>query len=499
MLASAQHIKQRRWMMRRIVAVCMAAGFGGAGVWAVFMFAGPIQAKPLDQQATPQANAQLFSRDLNPAPASILVGESAGISFGSFVASAADVNGDGFDDLVVGAYGYLSDTGRVYVYHGESQGLNEVAAITLTGEAPANFFGRSAASFGDINGDGYADLVVGAYGYDAFTGRVYVYQGGPHGLVPAPILTITGESEYSWFGRWVANAGDVNGNGHEDLIVGASGYNNDQGRAYVFPGNGSGFETTSVLTLTGESVGDWFGLPVATAGDVNADGYDDVVIGAHRAASQAGRAYVYHGSALGLNSTPALTLSTESPGDWFGNAAATAGDVNGDGFADLIIGAPANPVNGPGRAFLYYGSHQGISATSVVTLSGENARNAFGRAVASAQDVNGDGYADLIVGANGYNNNRGRAYLYYGGQLGLNTTPALTLTGTSVSENFGHAIAAAGDLDGNGYSGLAIGGEGFDNRTGRVFVYLHEPLKLYLPMILRLGDKFQLYLPVTIR
>ena len=138
------------------------------------------------------------------------------------MATAGDVNGDGYADVVVGAYGYSSDTGRAYVYLGGASGLATTAATTLTGEATGNDFGDSVATAGDVNGDGYADVVVGAYGYSSGTGRAYVYLGGASGLATTAATTWTGEATDNYFGYSVATAGDVNGDGYADVVVGAS-------------------------------------------------------------------------------------------------------------------------------------------------------------------------------------------------------------------------------------------------------------------------------------
>jgi hypothetical protein len=138
-----------------------------------------------------------------------MTGETTNTYFGISVASAGDVNGDGYADVVVGAYGYSSNTGRAYIYYGGSS-MDSTADVTMTGEATYNSFGISVASAGDVNGDGYADVVVGAYGYATNTGRAYIYYGGSSMDTVADV-TMTGETTNTYFGRSVASAGDVNG------------------------------------------------------------------------------------------------------------------------------------------------------------------------------------------------------------------------------------------------------------------------------------------------
>ena len=344
----------------------------------------------------------------------VLTGEAASSDFGYFVASAGDVNGDGYDDVVVGAYGYSSNTGRAYVYLGGPSGLATAAATTLTGETAGDAFGWPVAPAGDVNGDGYDDVVVGAPWNSSFTGRAYVYLGGAGGLSTSAATTLGGEAVNNYFGQSVATAGDVNFDGYADLVVGAYGYGSNTGRAYVYLGGASGLSTTAVTTLTGEAISNSFGQSVATAGDVDGDAYADVVVGAWGYSTNTGRAYVYLGSANGTAATATTTLTGESAASRFGVSVATAGDVNGDGYADLAIGASG--YSGlTGRAYVYLGGAGGLSTSAATTLGGEAVNNYFGGSVATAGDVNGDGYSDVVVGAPGYSSFTGRAYVYLGG------------------------------------------------------------------------------------
>jgi len=369
--------------------------------------------------------------------------------FGYSVASAGDVNGDGFADLIVGAYADDvggTDAGRAYVYYG-GPGADAVADLTLTGSATDHYFGISVSSAGDVNGDGYGDLIVGA------PGRAYVYYGGPSPDAIADVV-LTGAAPGDLFGWPVSSAGDVNGDGFDDLIVGAA----LAGRAYVYYG-GPNPDSLPDLTLTGSLR---FGSSVASAGDVNGDGYSDVIVGSPWAES----AYVYYGGPS-ADASADLTFTGAAADFMFGFPVATAGDVNGDGFADVIVGASGNNVGGfsAGRAYVYYGG-PGADAIADLTMTGSECEG-FGWSVASAGDVNRDGFADVIVGAPWIqwgdsdiclnSPHPGRAYIFYGGRR-ADANADITLMGVGAYfSNFGRSVAAAGDINGDRFGDVIVG------------------------------------------
>ncbi|MGE5175995.1 MAG: integrin alpha [Hyphomicrobiales bacterium] len=402
-------------------------------------------------------------------------------AYGCSVASAGDVNGDGYADLVVGAYqsgAAGAAPGRVYVYFGGLR-ISDRPDLVLTGEAAGDAFGVSVASAGDVNKDGYADIIVGAYQNDAHganAGRAYIFFGGKHPST-RPAVVLDGEAAGDAFGYSVACAGDVNRDGYADVIVGA--YENNAagagaGRAYLYYG-GPRPHTVPDAVFTGEAAGDRFGISVAGAGDVNGDGFADLIIGAYQndgGGTDAGRAYVYYGGPR-PHVRPDLTLTGAARGDLFGYSVAGAGDVNKDGFADVIVGAYHNNAGGKdaGRAYVYFGGRNPTDHADLV-LTGDAAGDAFGYAVASAGDVNGDGYADVIVGAYGNDvggSAAGRAYVYFGGPV-PDPVPDFTETGSATLDNLGFSVAGAGDVNGDGYADVIVGAPYGDNGSGRAYV-----------------------------
>jgi hypothetical protein len=340
-------------------------------------------------------------------PARVLEGVAARDSFGTSVASAGDVNGDGYADLVVGAPdadpGGRTEAGTASVFLGSASGVSAMPARVLEGVAAEDQFGWSVASAGDVNGDGYADLVVGARYADpggrSNAGTASVFLGSASGVAATPARVLEGVAAGDTFGRSVASAGDVNGDGFADLVVGAPfadpGGRMNTGTASVYLGSASGVAAMPARVLEEGSVEDWFGWSVASAGDVNGDGYADLVVGAYWAdpggRPGAGGAGVYLGSASGVAATSARVFHGAAAGDTFGRSVASAGDVNGDGYADLVVGAPYANRGGrqwAGTVSVFHGSASGVSATPARVLEGEGAGSLFGSSVASADTVN---------------------------------------------------------------------------------------------------------------
>ena len=413
-----------------------------------------------------------------------------GTLYGRSVAPAGDVNGDGYADFVVGAPDWGSnDTGRAYLYYGGPSGVDFGIDFSPNILPIGAEFALDVQCAGDVNADGYSDVVIGAHmfnGAEAAAGRAYLYLGDPDGLDTDFVWAFDGYEANDYLGRVVSGAGDVNGDGHSDLIVGAPGATLDffnQGVAYAFYGTNSGLSQDAVaIRVLGQEDAGLGGL-VAYAGDLNGDGLGDVVAGAPTydgSFTDEGTLLVFHGTP---SDGEILDYSAQRYGsqtsEFFGVSAGRAGDVDGDGYDDLLVGAIFHDgtYEDGGAAFLYYGSETGIPTYPGWTTEGEASTTYYGYTLAGAGDVNGDGYADVLIGALAYTNtltNQGAVYLYYGSEAGLSTTAAWKVEGSTESELLGAGVAGVGDLNGDGFSDIAIGASNYTGNLageGAVFVY----------------------------
>jgi len=413
------------------------------------------------------------------------------VSTGGIVAGTGDVNGDGYSDVVVGNPNWSSSTGRIYVYHGGGSGLSTSTSPELAGEQTGALFGASFGTAGDINGDGYADIIVGAYAID----KAYAFKGSYTGLKSTAIWEQSSQAN-SDYGFSVHTAGDVNGDGYSDVIVGARNYDSgqtDEGRAFVYHGAPDGLDEAFDWGVTVYSGSAQFGYAVSEAGDVNGDGYGDVIVGANgydNGSTDEGAAFVYTGSATGLNTSAAWMFESNQSTAFLGESVGSAGDVNGDGYDDVIIGAPYYTYGqtDEGKVFVCYGSSGGLGAngnptTADWTAESNQASAWFGISTGSAGDVNGDSCGDIIIGATGYDSghtNEGKVFVFHGSSTGLGPlgTPInADWTGESnqTDAQFGSSVNTAGDVNGDGFSDIIIGAQFYDNgqnNEGKAFVYL---------------------------
>jgi hypothetical protein len=272
---------------------------------------------------------------------------------------------------------------------------------------PNALYGESVATAGDVNGDGYSDVIVGAPFYndgEIEEGAAFVYLGAPSGVSAVAHWSRQSNVPETNLGWSVATAGDVNGDGYSDVIVGWP-FDDPGGTAFVHHGSATGLSATAAWSANSTVEGGRYGFSVATAGDVNGDGFADVIVGAPGGYLQAnhGAALVYLGGIDGLASGWSSRLETGAAGTWLGASVASAGDVNGDGLADVIVGAPLlhGGLAGPdaGAAFVHVSNSVFIEESPYWTLLGRVGGRFLGYTVASAGDVNGDGFDDILVAA----------------------------------------------------------------------------------------------------
>ena len=404
------------------------------------------------------------------------------------------VDGDGYDDVAIGDTQRTSYTGGVYLFYGGASGVasgdTSTAAATVMGEATLDYFGSAVAGIGDINGDGRAELAVGAYNAGPSAGRAYLFYGAGGGISASVAAdadaTYTGGTT-SALGKSVASAGDLNGDGYADLVIGAYPYQDVKGRVYLFLGGADGSMATDVSAadglIDGEIEHGKLGRAVANAGDLDGDGRSDLVIGApgDEYEDTTGYAYIFNGdAALGehVASDADNTVVGASYLDEFGLAVSSGGDVNGDGYDEVLVAASSRDRS-HGRVYLFQGSATGIYAIyateAETTFTGDDVSDRFGISVASAGDVNGDGYADVIIGANGVSSGRGAAYVYLGGAAGLAAAPVVGISGPDVAGSFGYSVAGAGDLNGDGYCEVIVGAYQAARSAGRVMAAIVSP------------------------
>jgi len=395
--------------------------------------------------------------------------------YGENASWAGDVNGDGYADVIIGCDYFdngHTDEGRAYIYHGSATGLALVAATILEPNVSTAYFGVGVNGAGDVNGDGYGDVVIGAYGFASghpSEGASYVYYGSSAGIMSTGSTLIQADKNNTSMGISVAGCGDVNGDGFSDIVSGAYLYDRvtpsaltNSGAFYVFHGLSEGIGTTTIpaapytLAQANANLGNF----VTTVGDVNGDGFSDMAVGG----VNIGVVYVFHGSSTGYTAVPATTLNGPvgtAANSFFGSSIGAAGDVNGDGYSDIIVGANGftNGSAGEGGAFIYLGSAAGISTTIHRQLEGNIASAGFGYSVSGAGDVNGDGYSDVIIGAKTMNSGtagEGKAFVYHGSATGVDATVDWTFETNVSGENLGACVAGVGDCNGDGYSDVLI-------------------------------------------
>ena len=516
-----------------------------------------------DTPAAPPATPAILNvADLDPATTGFRVtGGNVSDHMSYDVSSVGDINGDDIDDFAIGVP--LSDpnggrSGATYIIYGQADGFNANIDLTnlnvgdgfrISGEKGSDFSGV-AISGGDINGDGFNDIIIGAHHAEPNevddryynSGSTYVVfgkAGGYSGTVNLSSIVangdgfrLDGENRNDWSGEYVS-AGDINGDGYDDVIIGAYwfGYNGDGGHigsTYVVFGkpdnpdesndlNGimslSTLDGSDGFRIDGGGPVDWSGIYVSS-GDVNGDGYDDIIIGGRylgQHGGKSGTAYVVFGKATDANDSSdfdaIMQLSGLDGSNGFRidglnyhdlSGLSSAGDINGDGNDDIIVGVKNLTLNGwTGASYIVFGKANDASGASNfdanVQLSeldgsdgfrieGTNTYDWSGDSVSSAGDFNGDGFDDVIIGAHGAESNgvsnSGSTYIVFGKETGFSDTIRLAdldgsdgvrIDGAHRAYHGGNAVSSAGDVNDDGYDDVIIGASG-DGPTGSGYI-----------------------------
>jgi hypothetical protein len=447
------------------------------------------------------------------------LGETDNDQLGQYCKIIKDVNGDGFDDLLISAY--LGDAGgsqggQIYLFFGGPKGWpKDTPASNANASIQINktnqFLGESIDSAGDFNGDGINDIIIGHHFTSDLSGDAYLFLGRRTGwhqnMTVGDADTHFVGSGGEQLGASVAGVGDVNGDGYDDLVIGAASHsliNVSEGMTYLVLGKASGWPnsiaigTAAAASFRGEGAGDMSGERVSAAGDVNGDGYNDILIGAKYNSNVIhwnGKAYVVFGRSSGWQANMPLSNTNASfTGEMVNSSAGSTvvggGDVNGDGYDDFLVGAWTDNElgNQGGQVYLILGRPSGWQRGTNLSMSNASFRGGIiqmiGQYMSIAGDLDGDGLDDIVIGApnTGGSSFVGETYVFPGKASGwaMDTdldASAHSLVGQGYMELSGGGVSNEGDVDGDGLDDLLIGAYGNNqaaNYAGKGYVMLAD-------------------------
>jgi len=402
----------------------------------------------------------------------------AGASYGTSN-TPGDFNGDGFTDLAISAP-YLSNgqtlEGRMYVYHGTASGLQTTASWLWEPNTRATIGEGAPNRPGDINGDGYDDLVFGGRAVDMYRGRVYVFHGSAAGVPASPSTMVQAPNTGIEMHHGLpVNLMDINGDGHSDVFAGSPYWrgNFDEGSVWVYHGSESGLNTS--VAWQGRPFQSYNRASVAgPAGDVNGDGFEDFIWSAYwhsNGQSQEGKSWLHYGSASGL----AASADWSCEGNQAGAQSMSHGgtDFNNDGYADVVICEQLwdNGQTDEGQLRVFHGSTAGLGATPDWAWE-TNTANAGLYGNFNPGDLNGDGYNDLVTSAYRYDG-EGAVLVFFGSSQGLPAAPDYIIKNGQADAYFGLSVVLA-DATGDGLNDLIVGAGYYDNGQndeGATFIY----------------------------
>jgi len=402
-----------------------------------------------------------------------------------------DVNGDNIDDILISAPNWNNCRGQVYLYYG-GRNIDPCSPnLVFSGVDPNTHLGGYAGTCScDTNNDGYEDVVIGARGTHNYDGRVYIFYGGPTIDTQADKILDGETGQGGNFGLTVTS-GDIDNDGHEDILVGAQMHDHGRGRVYLFWG-GEAMDTTADLVFEGEGypeckpvigygsqklmVQGWFGRKIDVGGDVNGDGYKDILIGARHAPdhNDNGSAYLFLGNTKkNMDAVCDFYFRGEDARNEMGSSLELF-DIDDDGYSEVIVGARFAKTY-HGAVYLWWGGEDfdGNRPADVV-LEGEPGSNMGGDSIVCGY-FNGDRYGDILTG--GYNypgsaHRHGRAYLFYGSnRLSMDVDCDQIFTGKEGKYHYFGVQISCGDVNNDGYSDALIGEPGYLEFQGRAYLY----------------------------